>query len=76
MIDSAETAFGPTRSCFDIAFAVGYGMVLGKGVDAAVGSRQNRVYVYRIDLISSEKSYGPDPFILHSLVSGRVEALK
>ena len=33
-------------------------------------------YQSNIIPISFEKSYGPDPFILHSLVSGRVEALK
>ena len=34
------------------------------------------VYQFKIVPISSEKSYGPNPFILHSSVSGRVEALK
>ena len=33
-------------------------------------------YQYKIVPISSKKLYVPDPFILHSLVSGRVEALK
>ena len=35
-----------------------------------------RSYQYKIISMSSEKLYGPDPFILHSLVSGREEALK
>ena len=33
-------------------------------------------YQYTIVPISSEKAYGPDPFILHSLVSGSEEKLK
>ena len=33
-------------------------------------------YQLNIVPISSKKLYGPDPFILHSLVSGGVEALK